>query len=93
MSRQYGLGGGLIGAGVDQQQMAMRTLGKAADDEERREADNRQRERERKAGNQQLGSTVGALGGWAVGASYGSAGGPWGAAIGGLVGAVAGGLF
>ena len=91
--RTYGLSGGLVGAGIDQRQMAMKTLGVAADEEQRLEIENRQLERERKAGNVQLGSTIGALGGMALGAQYGSAGGPWGAAIGGLVGAVAGGLF
>lgn len=93
MARTYGLSGGLAGAAIGQQQQAMELMGRAADQEQSRILGNEQLERERKAGNQQLGSTLGGLAGWAVGAQYGSAAGPWGAALGGLVGAVAGGLF
>ena len=44
-------------------------------------------ERERQAGNAQLGSTVGGLaGGAAAGAMWGTAAGPWGSLVGGILG-------
>lgn len=90
----YGLGGvGLAGYGLDQKQGAMRMMGDAAQQEQQRNIKNEQIRAQRKAGNQQLGSTLGAMGGMYIGASYGSAGGPIGAAIGALVGAAAGSLF
>ncbi len=50
-------------------------------------------EQQEKAGQMQLGSTLGALGGAALGAQYGAVGGPLGSLIGGAVGAIAAGLF
>lgn len=96
--RTQGLGttlgaGGLVGFGQDQQQQAVQLLGRAAEQENDRNLANEQLERQRKAGNQQLGATVGTLGGFAAGASYGAGAGPWGAVIGGLIGAIAGGAF
>ena len=94
MARTYGLGGGgLAGVATGQQRQAMSMLGQAADQEQQMQFKNEAIERERKAGNQALGSSLGAAGGMAIGAQYGSAGGPWGALIGGAVGAIAGGLF
>lgn len=95
MARTYGLGGGgLAGVAQGQQREAAAMLGKAADAEQEREIKNEAIERERKAGNTQLGSTLGGLaGGAAAGAMYGSSAGPWGTLIGAGLGAVAGGLF
>lgn len=90
----YGLGAaGLAGAGLEQKNEAMQTLGALAEQETSRNIANDQMEAQRKAGNQQLAGTVGAMGGMMLGASYGAAGGPIGALIGGVVGAVAGSLF
>ncbi len=95
MARAYGVGGGgLAGVAQGQQRMAAGMLGKAADQEQQREFKNESMERERKAGNTQLGSSLGGLaGGAAAGAMYGTAAGPYGMLIGGVLGAVAGGLF
>jgi outer membrane lipoprotein SlyB len=94
MSSSYGLGAaGLTGFGLDQKNDAMQTLGRVAGQETQRNIQNEQTEAARKAGNVQLGSTVGALGGAALGAKYGSVVGPWGTVLGGVVGAVAGSLF
>lgn len=93
MAGTYGLGGGLAGYGQAQQAEATQMLGQAAASENQRNIENEQLESQRKQGNQQLGATLGTLGGMALGAQYGSAAGPWGAVIGGLVGAVAGNLF
>lgn len=89
----YGVGANLVSAGQEQLGEATQGLKAAADEESRRNAQNTMAEASRKAGNEALGSTVGALGGMALGAQYGSAIGPWGALIGGAVGAIAGGLF
>lgn len=93
MARAQGMGGGLAGIGMQQGAQAMDMLGEVAKQEQQREIANEQMEQQRKAGNQQLGATVGALGGMALGAKIGAVGGPMGMAIGGLLGAVAGGLF
>lgn len=90
----YGMGSslgkmGLVGQGIQQEKESTAALGKAADEEQRRNIENERRERERKQQNQSLGATAGAL----AGAQYGSAAGPWGALVGGLVGGLAGGLF
>jgi uncharacterized protein YcfJ len=89
----YGVGANLVTAGQDQLGEATKGLKEAADEEAQRNAHNKENEAARKAGNQQLGGTLGAVGGMAIGAQYGSALGPWGALIGGAVGALAGGLF
>lgn len=89
----YGVGANLVSAGQGQLSEATRGLKESADQESQRNAQNTMNEATRKAGNQQLGGTLGALGGAAIGAQYGSALGPWGALIGGAVGALAGGLF
>jgi hypothetical protein len=90
----YGLGGmGLTGFGQGQKQDAMNALGKAADMEQTRKLKNEQANQARKAGNAQLGSTLGTMGGMALGAEFGMVGGPMGALIGGVVGALAGSLF
>ena len=98
MARTRGLGttvgpGGLVGFGQDQQQQAAQLLGAAAEQENDRNLANERLERQRKAGNQQLGATVGTAAGFALGAQYGSAGGPWGALLGGIIGAIGGGAF
>ncbi len=89
----YGVGASLASLGMSQKNDAYAALGKAAEEEERRNQMNKELEAQRKAGNQQLGSTLGATAGMAVGAQYGSTMGPWGALIGGLVGAAASRLF
>lgn len=94
MARTYGLGGaGLAGAGLQQKNEAMGALSQTADMESERQRTNKQLEEQRRAGNAQLGSTLGGLGGFALGAKMGAAGGPVGALIGGIVGAIAGKLF
>lgn len=93
MAGTYGLGGGLADAAAGVQADAFSALGQAAEAETKREIGAKQAEAARKAGNVQLGSTVGALGGMALGAKAGSIGGPMGMAIGSIVGALAGSLF
>lgn len=90
----YGIGAnlnsmGLVGQGIAQQREATAALGQAAEQEQRRNLENEQRERARKQTNMSTGATAGAL----IGAQYGSALGPWGTVIGGLAGGLAGGLF
>lgn len=89
----YGLGASLAGAAQQQQAEATGLLAQTAKQEQQLEMTNKELERQRKAGNAQLGATAGAAAGMAIGAEYGSVGGPWGAAIGGLIGGIAGGLF
>ncbi len=94
MASTYGLGGaGLSGFGVSQRNDAMQALSQAADTEQRRNESNRRARESERAGNAQLASSIGALGGAAIGAQYGSVGGPMGMAIGSVVGALAGSLF
>ena len=88
-----GLGASLASLGQEQKREAVQMLGKAADEEAARNVKNQQLAAQDKAGKQQLGSTLGALGGMALGAQYGAIGGPMGALIGGAIGAFAGGLF
>lgn len=89
-----GLGASLASIAGQQQEEAMRLQKEAADNETRREAQNKQIEAQEKAGRQQLGATVGGLAGGAIaGAQWGSSAGPYGMLIGAAVGAVAGGLF
>jgi len=88
-----GLGASLASLGQEQKREAVQMLGKAADEEAARNVKNQQLAAQDKAGKQQLGSTLGALGGMALGAQYGAIGGPMGALIGGAIGAIAGGLF
>ena len=83
----------LVSFGENQQDTATQGLGAAAQEETQRNASNTMRAAQAKAGNEQLGGAVGALGGAAAGAEWGSVIGPWGTLIGGVLGAVAGGLF
>lgn len=90
----YGMGSslgkmGLVGQGIQQEKESTAALGKAADEEQRRNIENERRERERKQQNQTLGATAGAM----AGATYGSSIGPWGTVIGAVVGGLASGLF
>jgi uncharacterized protein YcfJ len=89
----FGVGANLVSMGQEQLGEATKGLKEAADEESKRNAQNTLAEESRKQGNQQLGGTIGALGGMAIGAQYGSALGPWGAIIGGAAGALAGRLF
>lgn len=88
-----GVGATLQSLGQGVQQDAMGTLGAAAEQENRRNMQNQQIEQQQHAGQMQLGTTLGALGGFALGSKVGAVGGPMGALIGGAVGAVASGLF
>jgi len=81
----YGIGASLASFGADQKRQAIQELGVASDDEAKRNQKNQMMQQQAKAGNMQLGSTVGA--------TAGSAFGPGGTLIGGAVGAIAGGLF
>jgi len=86
-------GPGLASLGQQQEGLATKLLGQAADEEQRRNLENQQRAQQEKQAKTQLGTTVGAVGGAALGAQYGSVGGPWGMAIGALVGALGSQLF
>ena len=88
-----GVGATLASLGATQQQEAGQVLANAADQEAKRNAQNKALEQQEKAGKMQLGSTLGALGGAVLGAQYGAVGGPLGSLIGGAVGAIAAGLF
>lgn len=89
----YGIGASLASMGSSRQQEATKLLGEVAQEEDSRKRQNKALEMQEEAGKRQLGSTMGALGGFAMGSQAGSVGGPWGALIGGVVGYVAGGLF
>lgn len=77
------IGGGLATYGQGQKKEAIQDLGEAANQESDRNQRNKMMSAQRKAGNQQLGATAGAM--------YGSTFGPWGTVIGGVIGAIAGG--
>ena len=95
----------LLGLGSAQKRQGMALLGHAAEEDTRRQIQNRQIEQDRKAGNAQLGSSVGSAAGLAIGTSIGassaaaggattgSVAGPWGALIGGALGYIAGQYF
>ena len=89
----YGVGASLASMGLDQKQEAMGVLRTVADQESERNATNKRLAAQAKAGRQQLGGTLGAMGGMYLGAKVGAVGGPMGALIGGAVGAIAAGLF
>ena len=88
-----GVGATRASLGATQQQEAGQVLANAADQEAKRNEQNKALEQQEKAGKMQLGSTLGALGGAVLGAQYGAVGGPLGSLIGGAVGAIAAGLF
>ena len=90
----YGVGASLATIGQSQKREAIQELGAAAQQEERRNAENTLAKAQAKQGNQALGGALGGLaGGVAAGAAYGSAAGPWGTVIGGVLGALAGSIF
>lgn len=90
----YGVGASLASLGQSEQHQAMDEYRVAADEEQRRNAENTVLRAQAKAGKQQLGGTIGGLAGGAIaGAEWGSAAGPWGTLVGGIVGALAGGYF
>lgn len=92
--RTPGFGSGLVGLADTKEDAAFGMSRAAAQNETNLNIAKDRAARERKAGNAQLGSTVGGLaGGAAAGAMYGSSAGLWGALIGGVIGAVAGGAF
>lgn len=80
------VGGGLAAAGNAKLEQAQGLLGKAADEEQRRNLADKQMEQQRKAGNTQLGMMGGAGAGFMVG-------GPVGAVLGGALGAIGSRLF
>ena len=89
----YGLGASLTNMGAGQQAEATQLLASTAKQEAEREQQNVALHRQEKAGNVQLGSTLGAAGGMYYGSQAGSVGGPWGMAIGALAGGIIGGLM
>lgn len=91
MARGYGVGASLVDFGQDQEREATQMLRQSAEDETRRNIQNKQLEAQEKQGRQQLASSVGSAAGFALGAQTGSIGGPWGALIGGAIGYLAGG--
>jgi hypothetical protein len=98
MARQFGIGGGgtggLAGYGLGVEEQADQGLSQSASDEARRNMENQRIMSANRAGNAQLGSTVGGLAGGALaGSEWGSAAGPWGAAIGAIAGGLLGGKF
>ncbi len=84
----YGLGGGLAGMAQQNKAEATQMLAATAQQDMQREMTNKQLGQQAKAGNAQLGSTLGAVAGMAL-----TGGNPMGAALGSLVGGLAGGLF
>lgn len=78
-------GGGLAGMAGNQEQEATQLLGAAASEETARNVQNTQLHAQQKAGNAQLGSTIGALAGSVIPGV--------GTLIGGVLGGLAGGLF
>lgn len=89
----FGVGASLASLGASEKHEAIQGLAHAAEEESKRNIQNEQLDQQEKAGKVQLGSTLGAAGGFALGAQSGSIGGPLGMLIGGAVGAIAGGLF
>lgn len=85
MARGYGIGASLASIGQEQHREAMRMVGEAANQEQQRNIANQQIEQQTKAGNMQLGSTLGA--------TVGSAFGPLGTLAGGAIGAIAAGFL
>lgn len=86
---------GLLAAGQDQFNQAIKGLDSAAQSETQRNVANDQIQQQAKAGKAQLGATLGSAaggvgGGLAAGAVYGSAAGSYGAAAGALIGGIAG---
>ena len=88
-----GVGATLMSLGQDTRQEAMTALSATAQQEASRNSQNEMLAAQEKSGRMQLGTALGAAGGFFLGAKVGSVGGPLGALIGGTVGAVAGGLF
>ncbi len=88
MAGSYGVGAslgslGLAGMGMQQQKEATDMLGKAADEEQRRNIANKQAEQQRKTTNMTTGATTGAMIGTQIMPG-------WGTVIGGAIGAIAG---
>jgi uncharacterized membrane protein len=87
MAAGYGLGAaGLAGIGLQQKSEAINMMGQLAQQEQERNIHNQQMRDARRAGNQQLGTTLGSFAGMAMG-------GPVGMAIGAAAGLLAGSLF
>ena len=90
------VGGGLAGAGLDQENEATQQLGDAAQVETNRNIENQRIVQQNRSSNMQMGTTGGMAAGWAVGAAnaaaWGSNAGPYGAMIGGVLGGLMGGL-
>lgn len=80
-----GQNGGLAGAAANQEAEATQLLGAAASQETARNVENTQLRAQQKAGNAQLGSTIGALAGSVIPGV--------GTLVGGILGGLAGSLF
>jgi hypothetical protein len=89
----YGVGASLASLGTSVLQQGTQVMGEAASQEAERNRQNTVIQAQQKAGRVQLGSTLGAVGGFALGAQMASVGGPLGSLIGGAIGAIASGVF
>jgi hypothetical protein len=85
-TRGLGIGANLATLGASRGREALQLAGEAAGMEQRRNIANQQMEQQEKAGNRQLGATLGSVAGMAIG-------GPIGSLLGGAIGGIAGGLF
>jgi phage tail tape-measure protein len=84
-TRGLGIGASLASLGASRGREALQEAGEVAGMEQRRNIANQQLEQNEKAGNRQLGATIGS----AVGMAWG----PVGSLVGGAIGSIAGGLF
>ena len=85
------IGMGLTGVAQQREEEALRSLGVAAENQARREQENKLRKQQAEAGGMSLGTTLGGAAGYMVGTEIGgTAGGPWGALAGAIVGGLAG---
>ena len=84
-TRGLGIGASLASLGASRGREALQLSGEAAGMEQRRSIANQQLEQNEKAGNRQLGATIGS--------TIGMAWGPVGSLVGGAIGSIAGGLF
>jgi hypothetical protein len=81
-----GIGASLMQYGQDVQEQGMEALRAASGAETSREITNKRIEQANRAGNAQIGATLGSAGGMMIG-------GPIGALVGGVAGGLIGGMF
>lgn len=85
--RPTGGGAGLLAMGANEGSQGLSMIGDAAQQETERNRMNEQMQQQRRAGNVQLGTSLGMMGAAALGA------GPVGVAAAGIIGALSGDLF